>query len=129
MSTRCQIVVEGNNKVKIYKHSDGYPENVISWLEPLVKDFKEKRGFWDGDYLAAQIVYAVINNLKECHEKWKINYDFIGCGISVNFNGDEEYIYQVNKDWTISIFVPTDKFWNHPTFAYLKPYTPNLEEE
>lgn len=44
MSTRAQIVVEGIEEVKFYKHSDGYPEGVLPVLEPFVQGFLQKEG-------------------------------------------------------------------------------------
>ena len=34
MATRCTIKVDGVDYVKIYKHWDGYPENM---LQPLIE--------------------------------------------------------------------------------------------
>ena len=41
MATRCSIIVEGVDLVKIYKHWDGYPSNMVAWLSEFNQDFSE----------------------------------------------------------------------------------------
>jgi hypothetical protein len=44
MATRCTIKIEGVNYAKIYKHWDGYPEGMSSWLEEFNTNFNKERG-------------------------------------------------------------------------------------
>ena len=40
MATRCTIIVEGIDSVKVYKHWDGYPEATLEWLQDFNEDFE-----------------------------------------------------------------------------------------
>ena len=42
MATRCTIIVEGIDLVKVYKHHDGYPEATLEWLQSFNEDFTDK---------------------------------------------------------------------------------------
>lgn len=126
MATRCQIIVEGLDENKIYKHWDGYPEGVMPVLKEVVHRFKEERG-WDNEYLLAQIVrffayndnenrqnildsVEYSNRLKDSYKKPSI----LGWGISNLWHSDIEYMYMVTKDWHIRIYKPNREFWNDP---------------
>jgi len=56
MSTPCVIVVEGNGDAGIYKHWDGYPEEMIPMLKMFIERFMDERGFMDESYLLARIL-------------------------------------------------------------------------
>lgn len=55
MATRSTIKVEGIDYVKVYKHWDGYPDNMVSWLEKFNKEFTDNRGD-DPSYKIAQLL-------------------------------------------------------------------------
>ena len=61
MATRCSIIVEGVDLVKIYKHWDGYPSNMVAWLSEFNQDFKENRGV-DAPYKFAQLLRSSIRD-------------------------------------------------------------------
>jgi hypothetical protein len=120
MSTRCQILVEGNATV-FYRHSDGYPERksgVLHDILPLVKAFTKVSD--DPDYLMAHIVHHLPSsylqlmegNLSFCGDEVKyINYGIEGFeGV---FYSDSKYIYIVNKN-SVEIHKANSKFWDNP---------------
>lgn len=127
MSTRAQIIVEGNGGVKIYKHSDGYPEGVLPVLQKLLPRFKESRGF-DAEYLTAHVSAAFINDSAESRKDFYKRSglpntgrdNFIGHGLGFSLHGDEEYIYVIDENFTVFIYEPTDKFLNAPTIENVK---------
>jgi hypothetical protein len=139
MSTRSNMIVEGNEGVVIYKHSDGYPSNVMRIFKKILPAFKAKRGF-DPCYLPARILHA--NMQEEMHEyipskdgksrgKWKRIYDYrkssmLSNGISVNLHGDIQYLYIIHKDFSVEIRVPVNGFWDNPLMIntnLLRTYT------
>jgi hypothetical protein len=103
MSTRCQIRFikhDGNETsvAQIYKHSDGYPENIIKELydffdwyysEPMSRSFDEP------DYTAANFIYyeknKIANTYKDGSEKLGYGVEPVG-----HIHGDEEYLYEVD---------------------------------
>ena len=89
MSTRCQIgfYSEENSdldnwEVLIYRHSSGYPDDVIGDILPILKDFDENRGLSDLEYAGAWLV-----------TKLKDNY--LDIGISKDWHGDLAYYYAI----------------------------------
>ena len=88
MSTRAQIVVEGNEGVYIYQHCDGYPEGILPTLCAEVKRFVALRGF-DPEYLTARIMYAIIEGQDPG------NKGCTGFGLGTEQHGDIEYLYKV----------------------------------
>jgi len=126
MSTRCQLrfTEKGSDRVaQVYRHSDGYPESILSNLEHLQKLLHATGAQRDASYAAAQ--YLLVDGL------WRIEQTFrsqdgqyeaypasvmglldadswqeisrtpsylLGHGIedpSRGIHGDEEYIYYV----------------------------------
>lgn len=117
MSTRCQIAFEGSD-VKVYKHSDGYPEGVLPLLKKVLPDFAKERG-WDPSYLAAHTVAKFIDAsrrklrafyLRKHKENpnvfkkdgWKSSR-FLGYGLDTDYHGDLDYIYTVRADFSVEV--------------------------
>ena len=123
MSTRAQIVVEKNEKVKFYKHSDGYPSGVLPVLRDLLPLFAKHRGF-DPEYLTAHIVAAYIKDgeegrreyilsMAQAHPEDKYFTDrlkridtpsFTVYGLDTVWHGDIEYAYRVTKTFAVEIY-------------------------
>jgi hypothetical protein len=92
MSTRTQIIVAGNEEIKIYKHCDGYPSGVCPTLAKLLPKFKTARG-WDPQNLTAHISAAFIAE----------DDGFYGHGLDCEWHGDIEYAYRVEPDFSVTI--------------------------
>ena len=123
MSTRCQILVEGNATV-FYRHSDGYPERksgVLHDILPLVKAFTKVSD--DPDYLMAHIVHHLIaKHMKLANDYIKNSNShsdeikYIGYaveGFDGTFHSDLKYIYVVKKD-CVEIHKANSKFLDNP---------------
>lgn len=104
MSTRCQIVVMENETtaypVKAYKHSDGYPDGVLPWLEPFARAFAADRGA-DPEYMVAQLIrHQAMADMEEWL-RWG-GFDprtwYTGWGACVEWHTDIEYFYKVFSD-------------------------------
>lgn len=110
MSTRCHIrVKEANSKLypcMIYKHSDGYPERTLPFLEKFTKRFFKERGD-DAEYYLAQLLrHWAIEDQKESennewykeNEKYLPKNQFYGWGVCLTSDphGDIEYLYTVD---------------------------------
>lgn len=117
MSTRCQIGfydmgIFGNQDknlknwdVLIYRHSDGYPVNVVNELMPILQDFDKKRGLSDTEYAGAWLC-----------AKWKT--DYLNIGVSKNFHYNIEYFYAVTLQhlqvYHIQVYDVIHKNWDKP---------------
>lgn len=120
MSTRCQIAIKDGNglhSIKIYKHSDGYPNGVLPTLKPFVKNFVAQRGP-DIEYCLAQIVrrfaikeYSDYNGIEPIPA-----YRYVGWGIDTELHGDIEYLYVVDLSQGGSIEVISGP----PLYALIK---------
>lgn len=119
MSTRCQIgVYESKDQelskwsVLLYKHSDGYPDNILPLLIKYMKQFYatdsvslEDKNYVDASYLSAWLIWFLIEEHRdimrdyhsqyEDHKLYKFDptVDFLGHGISDDIQGDIEYYY------------------------------------
>ena len=130
MSTRAQVMVSGND-VKIYKHSDGYPSNVMPILQKLLPAFKEGRGF-DDQYLPAHLCNTFVQKTKDgwknrakrrpdLYPKEKVNtYSFLGHGLTTRFHYDIAYFYFINNDFGVDIYRPAGEYWDEPNMKNLK---------
>lgn len=102
MSTRGQIMIEGDS-IKLYKHSDSYPEETLPTLFTFVQDFMERRGF-DQAYMMARLAFAFMRD----H-----SYDpYLGFGLDNDFHGDIEYVYIVRKT-TIDVYTTHGRTSGH----------------
>lgn len=116
MSTRCQIKLKNpsdETNIYIYKHSDGYPENVIPTLAPFVDRFFKDRGY-DDAYLLCQIVRAfAVADLKDAEnnkfsrpkdgDSFCHGQDYRGWGLDTVQHGDIEYLYEIDEKGNIFI--------------------------
>ena len=138
MSTRSQIKLRSNDpafssergesKIYIYKHSDGYPEGVIPYLWPIVKEFHKNRGCNDGSYLLCQIIrhmavmehkesVEAIKKMRDRQDKfdldtlkdWEADPTFLyrqgslGWGLDCVAHGDVEFLYEIDSKGKIYI--------------------------
>lgn len=131
MSTRSQTLVEGNEEVKVYKHSDGYPSGVLPFLKDLLPSFAKNRGF-DPQYLTAWVsqtyMQGSIKQDKEYQRRYKkqakagdsfakgmvkdTGLSYTGHGVDAFFHGDIEYLYYIRKDFSVDILEPGNGFWD-----------------
>jgi len=113
MSTRCQIGFYSSEKKKIenmdvllYKHSDGYPKEILPLLVHILKRFYEERHQYDEEYMPAWVNWALINESVEKQKQWAQEYeinspkDGITCirhGIcgDKQLHGDIDFYYRI----------------------------------
>ena len=114
MSTRSQIGFyrEKENPHKkfealVYRHSDGYPEGVLTDIIPFLLWWNKTRGINDLEYVSARLLQYLCNesdlNMKNLEKQMgksmlSNTWDFTGIyghGISNAFHGDIEYFYKV----------------------------------
>ena len=102
MGTSCTIEIEGLNGVKIYKHWDGYEEEVLPILDRVVDRFKNDRG-WDPEYMLARILAEFIIEDNEHYRNVGIEPDgTTGYGI-ITVPYDVNYRYIIKEDWSIVV--------------------------
>ena len=94
MSTRCNIIVkDGNDRIYLYHHHDGYPMGVGTELQDyLQRKWGESwRQFWYGTSIANHLVKGHINYplAHELHEddEYEVTY---------GLHDDVEYVYVIN---------------------------------
>jgi len=99
MATRCMICFEdGNERVNVYQHFDGYPSYVLPVLARVVRAFQERVG-WDPEYMAARSMLALMKEADENLDSWAPeNGDLLGFGICASMRGDLRYIYRVSRN-------------------------------
>ena len=107
MSTRAVIKIEGLKFAKIYKHSDGYPEGMLHWLEEFNQSFAELRGD-DPMYKFAQILRHSTKDFPidtpDNSEYYKEGHEFLGWGVTeYNSKCGEEFVYILKKDGTVTV--------------------------
>jgi len=120
MSTRCQIKIKDSKEmnyadgnIHIYKHSDGYPSDVLPVLVPFVKRFFKERGF-DPIYLLCQIVRAfAVRDFQEAQGEYKTHkkegdnfhsrQDYQGWGLDCDRHGDIRYLYEIDEKGDIFV--------------------------
>lgn len=106
MSTRSQIKVKGS-EVMIYKHSDGYPSEVMPTLTEVMTQFIRERGN-EPDYALAQIVRAFARRDEERRKEIAASdsnfahmyqeHSMTGWGLDTVRHGDIEYLYLVDLE-------------------------------
>jgi hypothetical protein len=99
MATSCSIRIEEIDYVEVYKHWDGYPENMLPWLKRFHRDFLKHRG-WDPEYEIAQLLKFATRH----HRKYQLDNDkYTGWGL-IPFDADygQNYIYTLKKDGSIT---------------------------
>lgn len=131
MSTRSQIGIYGNINsnlkgwnVLLYKHSDGYPENLEPLLMNYLKDPQTQRNLNDPEYLGAWLNHYMINEYimeaKEYYEGRDEPILNIGHGICDQLHGDIEYYYAVYPDRLEIYEVPFIEPINFKNFNLIK---------
>jgi hypothetical protein len=122
MSTRCQVQViqdglEWEEKVTLYHHTDGYPENMI----PLIHEAFTKASGWEGGRAgkAASYLCAADPGTMEPEAGHELH-------------GDIEYLYHVyctnskngslaeSARWEVEIYKPKNGFWDHSVIDNMK---------
>lgn len=93
MSTRCQVGIYSNKEqnqdqpnVLIYRHTDGYPEGILSEITDYVDEFIAERGD-DPEYLAARLTAMLCETCPS-----------IGVGGPDCKHTDIEFYYRVDGD-------------------------------
>ena len=108
MSTRSLIVIrEGRRVYKIYRHSDGYPEGVLSDFKVFFERNGKNSGYRISDpeyFLANFIFYAKLCFMAAFGDSttrpWEGGYGVCGEGCK---HGDLEYIYEIDVPDRITI--------------------------
>lgn len=97
MATRSSIQIEGVDYAEVYKHWDGYPSNMLHWLEEFNQAFAKNRGD-DPEYKFAQL-------LRWSTEKSSVRSEpYTGWGV-IPFGSDmgQDYIYTLKKDGSVTV--------------------------
>ena len=100
MATRCSIIVDGIDTVKVYKHWDGAPENTLEWLQVFNEDFTKNRGD-DAEYKIAQLLRSSARDAKvygldpSKHTGWGI--------LPIDNDAGEEFIYFLHADGSVTV--------------------------
>ena len=82
MSTRATILIkEGNEKVRMYHHHDGYPSGIGKDMKNYLKTLK----WWDIEGITNYLIKGKLNGDNE--------YEYTICQ-----HGDEEYAYLIDCD-------------------------------
>ena len=100
MATRCSIIVDGIDTVKVYKHWDGHPESTLEWLQDFNQDFTKNRGD-DAEYKIAQLLRSSAKDAKvygldpSKHTGWGI--------LPIDNDAGEEFIYFLHADGSVTV--------------------------
>ena len=96
----------------LYKHWDSYPDENVPLLTEICTIFQERRGMNDTEYLAAWVMWWMVNKSvearKETYKELKQKgstiaeqyeedgIDCLGYGVSQEFHADIEWYYRIN---------------------------------
>jgi len=100
MATRCSIIVDGIDTVKVYKHFDGGPGTTLEWLCDFNEDFTKNRGD-DAEYKIAQLLRSSARDAKvygldsSKHTGWGI--------LPIDNDAGEEFIYFLHADGSVTV--------------------------
>jgi hypothetical protein len=96
MGTHCAIEVQGLHGVWIYKHFDGYPEEMLGPLKEFNATFKLHRGI-DPSYKFAQLLRASAKLFDD-------NSPYTGWGVYVGdaSESDVHYRYVLKENGDVS---------------------------
>ncbi|MBD2259626.1 histidine kinase [Pseudanabaena sp. FACHB-2040] len=113
MATPCHILVE-DNPVIIYASRNGTPEKVTRMLSRFLATFAEEREtageFTDTpECLAAQIVVRF--GFEICED------DFSNLKVGLKFYPDVDYLYFINQQFQISVWLPQDAYRTNPNLG------------
>lgn len=101
MGTSASVRIETLN-VELYIHYDGYPSNIMPWVESFHARFLAERG-WDAEYEFAQLIRSSVFDA----DQFNLSKDKT-CGFGVNVISDynsynTNYTYVLMKDGTITV--------------------------
>lgn len=83
MSTRCHIkIVDGDKVIRLYHHSDGYPEGVGADLKDMLK--RRPDFFNDPEYRTRDLIQN------------KMGLNDVGYAPAFCIHGDENYVYVID---------------------------------
>ena len=113
MSISCHILVEGS-PVVIFASRNGTPNKVLNILKPFLHKFWQEREtsgvFSDtSDCLVAQI--TVRFGYEICED------DFSNLRVGLTYDPDVSYLYQVNLDQSINVWIPTESYRQKPNLG------------
>jgi hypothetical protein len=135
MSTRCQIEFydvseseQGEPVARIYKHSDGYPSNILPMLKELEKVLGKDLGIYgtrtnDPEWAAAEFIsrYRPPSDAPENGEHSAVMHygrrAYRGqIYVTMQIHPDIAYLYRVTcgRKWTVQVFTP--KLGDGPNF-------------
>ncbi|NJL45274.1 MAG: histidine kinase [Leptolyngbyaceae cyanobacterium SM2_3_12] len=115
MLTACHILIE-DSPVIIYASRNGSPEKVLRLLRPFLEKFADERQtageFADTpDCLAAQIIVRF--GFEICED------DFSNLKVSTHYAGDVAYLYQIDRQFNITLWQPTAAYRDRPSLGLL----------
>lgn len=110
MPIPCHIIVEGNPAI-IYACRNGGPDRILPILQPFVEQFTQEREtlgeyLYTPECLVAQI--TVRFGFEFCED------DFSNLRISINYDPTVEYLYYIDAQQTISVWVPEAAYRTNP---------------
>lgn len=113
MSISCHILVEGS-PVVIFASRNGVPSKVLTILKPFLHKFWQEREtsgeFADtSDCLVAQI--TVRFGYEICED------DFSNLRVGLTYDPRVSYLYQVNLDHSIDVWIPTEAYRQKPSLG------------
>ena len=125
MPTRCQIGFYeteekdlNNFEALLYRHSDGYQEDVLPEIIPFLKQFNKNRGCSDLEYCSARLLQHMCNKHDEALKEFKTStHQYTGYGICGAFHGDIEFFYAVHPN-RVDVYKVT---WTSDPRFRLKP--------
>ena len=113
MAIPCHILVEGIPAV-VYASRNGNPEKILHILKPFLNKFWDERET-SGEHrdtpecLLAQIVVRL--GYEICED------DFSNLRVSMKYDPDVEYLYQVASDRTLSVWSPEMDYRNNASMG------------
>lgn len=108
MSTRSHLqIVDGDEIIQFYRHSDGYPTGVLPDIVPVLRKIRENGRLNDTEYCAARFIQALCNE----YDSWPKDLSGIGAtGYGVcshkDPHGDTEWLYRIYGDGKIEVCKP-----------------------
>lgn len=98
MATRCTIKVEGVDFCKIYKHWDGYPDEMLKPLRKFNRNFEKNR---PGDPM-----YKFAQLLRATPKLFDTGEEFTGWGImEYSDSWGEEYEYTLMLNGKVEVII------------------------
>jgi hypothetical protein len=107
------VIVEGNPAI-IYASRNGSPNQVLPTLERFLQKFWQERDLsgetsHTAECLLAQIIVRF--GYEICED------DFSNLRVSVQFDPQAEYLYQVSSDRTVSVWIANENYRQNPALG------------